>query len=91
MLDAVGLTISTFIASILAFIGFLLGERQSRGLGHELSEKILDVLQRQAKGKIDLVRYNRKTGEFDDILENPDSTTSSPSANYSYRKNNDTV
>lgn len=88
MADVVGLTISTFIASIFGFIGFLLGERTAKDLGHNLSEKILDVLKKQSEGKISSLRYVRKTGTFDEI-ENPDSTSSTPSATYAEKTSRD--
>lgn len=73
---------AVFIAGIFSLTGFIIGARQSKNLGYDFSEKILDALRIFSKGEIERVKLNRKTGEFDEILDNPDSTTTSRSAKY---------
>ncbi len=75
MPTTVDLIFSIFFAGILGIIGFIVGERQSKYLGHDIKENVLDALQSNAKGEIGGLRYNRNTGKYEAKLDYPDSTT----------------
>lgn len=76
--ELITLTISTFISVIFFVFGFLLGERQSKTVTHdvgdEVAEIMLDALQLHDQGNIGNTQYNRNTRNFE--MQNPNSTTS---------------
>jgi len=67
--------ITSFFSGLLFILGFIIGERQSKELGHKFSERVLGVLKIAFRGDIENTTYSRRTENFD--VNYPDSTTSS--------------
>lgn len=61
MIDSVSIIISTFIASILFILGFILGERQSTSSIRQIVETVLQALKLQDHPNFKNATINPKT------------------------------
>lgn len=74
MSEIVTIIISSFISVILFVVGFILGEKQVKGLSHKFANNVLKALQIADKGEIQNTVYDKKFGG-DFIVKRPSTVT----------------